>query len=379
MNQQLGLRILSQIMKWDDDRARREFDWLCMMARWKYDGYRDFLAGARFIECLASWLQQFETEERETAYDFIRNELVYIGTPEVQRLVELFYPRNVEHRISTIVATKLGIPKYRIWSNQAAVAEYNQLKRKTLFMALSDGARIDALRHANVGVLSNEQLVIATQVDTDKWKDMLKKLRKETQDPTAQFALVFLIDDFMGTGTSFLRKEEGKWKGKLIRFCDSICSLTDSMDGASPFENNAELCIHHYIASNNATILLQDRITEAKPEIEASKLFNDIHISFGITLPQDLPLDFDTAKNKGFLELINKYYDPIIRTEHTDVGGTTHMGLGYGGCALPLVLEHNTPNNSVALLWAETDGDEQPDGTKIPAMRPLFRRRQRHS
>lgn len=366
-------------MQWDDDRARREFDWLCMMARWKYDGYRDFLAGARFIECLASWLQQFETEERETAYNFIRNELVYIGTPEVQRLVELFYPRNVEHRISTIVATKLGIPKYRIWSNPTAVAEYNQLKRKTLFMALSDGARIDALRHANVGILSNEQLVIATQVDTDKWKDMLKKLRKETLDPTAQFALVFLIDDFMGTGTSFLRKEEGKWKGKLIRFCDSICSLTDSMDGASPFENNAELCIHHYIASNNATILLQDRITEAKPEIEASKLFNDIHISFGITLPQDLPLDFDTAKNKGFVELINKYYDPIIRTEHTDVGGTTHMGLGYGGCALPLVLEHNTPNNSVALLWAETDGGEQPDGTKIPAMRPLFRRRQRHS
>ena len=47
---------------------------------------------------------------------------------------------------------------------------------------------------------------------------------------------------------------------------------------------------------------------------------------------------------------------------------------GFGECGLPLVLDHNTPNNSLALLWAETPGD----GGKHP-MRPLFRRRQRHS
>ena len=39
----------------------------------------------------------------------------------------------------------------------------------------------------------------------------------------------------------------------------------------------------------------------------------------------------------------------------------------------PLVLEHNTPNNSVALLWAETAG-----GDTALAMRPLFRQRRRH-
>lgn len=379
MNQQLGLKILSQIMQWDDDRARREFDWLRLMARWKYDGYRDFLAGVRFIESLASWLQQFAPEERETAYRFVRNDLVYIGTQEMQRLVELFYPRIVEHRLSTIVATKLGIPKYQIWANPEAVAEFELLKRKTLFMALSDGARIDALRHANVGVLSNEQLVIATQVDTDKWKDMLKKLRRETNDQSALFSLVFIIDDFMGTGTSFLRNEENKWKGKLIRFSDSIRSAIESMDGVSPFDNDTQLCIHHYIASHNASIAVQERVSEAKPEIDISTIFQDIHISFGITLPQDLPVDTNVKQNEDFIKLTEKYYDPIIRTEHTDVGGVKHLGLGYGGCALPLVLEHNTPNNSVALLWAETDGGTQDDGSIIPAMRPLFRRRQRHS
>jgi hypothetical protein len=32
------------------------------------------------------------------------------------------------------------------------------------------------------------------------------------------------------------------------------------------------------------------------------------------------------------------------------VGGTDGR-LGFAGCALPLVLSHNTPNNAVYLLW----------------------------
>lgn len=42
------------------------------MARLKYDGYRDFQAGMRFIESLATWLRQFAPHERETAYAFVR-------------------------------------------------------------------------------------------------------------------------------------------------------------------------------------------------------------------------------------------------------------------------------------------------------------------
>ncbi len=63
-------------MNWSDDRAREEFRWLRLMARLKYDGYRDFQAGMRFIESLVTWLQQFKPAERETAYGFVRKTLV---------------------------------------------------------------------------------------------------------------------------------------------------------------------------------------------------------------------------------------------------------------------------------------------------------------
>ena len=46
-----------------------------------------------------------------------------------------------------------------------------------------------------------------------------------------------------------------------------------------------------------------------------------------------------------------KYYDPAAFDEHIEVGGTSTAQMGFAGCALPVVLSHNTPNNSVYMLW----------------------------
>ena len=381
MNQDLGLKILGQIMNWTDDRARDEFAWLKLMARLKYDGYRDFQAGMRFIESLATWLQQFKQHERETAYAFVRRSLVYIGPSEMHRLVEQFYPRTVRDHLVRMVATEHRIHPYRVLVDADARAATERLRRQTLFMGLSDGARIDTIRHANAGLLGNEQFVQGTQVDTEKWRDLLDNLREDLNDPSARFRIVYLVDDFTGSGTSFLRFDEeiAKWKGKLIRFKDSVQSARDDgLDDGTLFEEGWELCVHHYVASSLAAEAIQKRLdrlagTGVLPEDWARAT----HPSFGMVLPHDLPIDAVSGRHDDFIELTRTYYDPIIRTKHTDVGRVTHLGLGYGGCALPLVLEHNTPNNSVTLLWAETGGGVR-DGIPAPAMRPLFRRRQRH-
>lgn len=381
MNQDLGFNILSRILDWSDERARKEFEWLRLMARLKYDGYRDFQAGMRFIESLATWLQQFTKAERETAYRFLRSALVYIGPSEMQRLVEQFYPREVRDRLMRMIAARRSIPLYRLLADEEATDAVKRLRRQTLFMGLSDGARIDIVRHSNVDLLTNEQLVVATQVDTNKWKDLLDKLREDLKDNDVRFAMVYLIDDFMGTGTSLLsyNEEKQKWSGKLIRFKKSMEDAADSLQGDQLFEPEWHLCVHHYVGSAHATKAIQDRAEKAKATLEGSQWAKAIHFSFGTVLPDDLPIDKAAGRCDQFIDLTRKYYDPILRTRHTDVGGVTHLGLGYGGCALPLVLDHNTPNNAVALLWAETDGGVRDGGINAPAMRPLFRRRQRHA
>lgn len=381
MNEDLGLRVLSEIMQWSDDDARREFDWLRLMARLKYDGYRDFQAGMRFIESLATWLQQFKAqEERKTAYDFVRNALVYIGPSEMERLVEQLYPKTVRDRLVRMVAEERNIPPYRVYADEEARKAVERLRRQTLFMGLSDGARIDGLRHSNVGLLTNEQLVVSTQLDTEKWQDLLENLEEGLQEKDAKFKLVYLIDDFMGTGTSFLRYNEGKqkWSGKLAKFKESIELARKSLDGREIFADNWHLCIHHYVATHAASAVIKERASAAKTALQSVGWASEVHFSFGTILPESLPINAHGNGFQSFIELTKTYYDPAIRTKHTDVGGETHLGLGYGGCALPLILDHNTPNNSVALLWAETDGGKREGGADAPPMSPLFRRRQRH-
>ncbi|WP_454685351.1 phosphoribosyltransferase-like protein [Ancylobacter moscoviensis] len=378
MNQDLGLKILAEIMHWSDERAREEYRWLRLMARLKYDGYRDFQAGMRFFESLATWLQQFDRAERETAYAFVRSRLVYVGPIEMQKLVEQFYPKTMRERLVSTVAAQRGIPAFRVLGDEAARSNVDRLRRQTLVMGLSDGARIDGVRHSNVGLLTNEQLVLATQLDKEKWEDLLGNLREDLKDEQALFRLVYLVDDFAGTGTSFFRynEEKEKWSGKLWRFKESIEGARQVL-GSNPFDPNWELCVHHYIASSAAAQAIGERQELAKEALAGDSWAKAVHISFGTVLPADLPLGVVEGRDDAFINLTQTYYDPIIRTKHTDVGGVEHLGLGYGGCALPLVLDHNTPNNAVALLWAETAGGDR-DGVAAPAMRPLFRRRQRH-
>ncbi len=377
MNQELGLRILGQIMDWTDDQAREEFRWLRLMARLKYDGYRDFQAGMRFFESLATWLQQFKQDDRTTAYSFVRSLLVYVGPGEMQHLVEQFFPRVVHERLLGTVAESLDIPDYLVLANLDALAAVDRLRRQTLFLGLSDGARIDIVRHANVGLLTNEQLVVATQLDKDKWTDLLDNLRTDLNDPLAQFRLVYLIDDFAGTGTSLLRFNAGKdkWSGKLMRFKESLEAAATQLQD-SIVAPDWELCIHHYIATTRAAAAIRKQVADPSPAVAGWA--KDVHVSFGTVLPSDLPLNAVARRHEAFRALTRAYYDPALRTRHTDVGGAKHLGLGYGGCALPLVLDHNTPNNAVALLWAETSGGSL-NGTAAPEMRPLFRRRQRHA
>lgn len=365
MKRDLALYALGEVMQWDSNRATAEFAWLSVMSRMKYDGYRDFLAGSRFVENLVAWLQQFALEDREIAYQFIRQNLVYIGPAELQHLVELAYPETVQPRLLQAVAQKVGIPTWRIWAESEAIREYNRLLRRTLFLGLSDGARIDAFRRSNAGIVSNEQVVAAAQLSGDKWNDLLKDLRRELQDPQARFAFVFLLDDFTASGASLIRPKNGGWTGKLWRFWQEIAGIK-----LTHFEEDLTVCIHHYLATHRASTTISERyellMQQVAPELQISK----VEFSFGTILAENLPLD--ASRQEQFIELTQRYYDPAIMTESMQVGEGDGR-LGFDGCALPLILEHNTPNNSVALLWAETSGDKG-----AHAMRPLFRRRQRH-
>ncbi|AFL89327.1 hypothetical protein Terro_3096 [Terriglobus roseus DSM 18391] len=370
MNQDLGLRVLSQILGWDDDRAREEFSRLSILARYKYDSYRDFVAGARFIEKLAEWLQQFALEDRAAAYQFVHANLIYLTPSEINHLVELCFPERFQPALRAAAAIDLGIKPYAVWADSQSARAYARLLRSSLFIGLSDGARIDAFRRANAGVISNEQVLLALEISDEKWQQVLKDLRDDLDDPEAKFQMVFLIDDFAGTGSTLIRFDKDQWKGRLEKLWKNI---KDKLD--THFTSEWRLHIHHYLATEQAQRHMLQSEQKRRSSEDGNSWLPAINFSFGTILGDDLSISPST--HAEFWRLMQNHYNSSIQTKHTDVGGAENIANGYGGCGLPLVLEHNTPNNSVALLWAECDATDKE--SPAPAMRPLFRRRQRHS
>ena len=101
-----------------------------------------------------------------------------------------------------------------------------------------------------------------------------------------------------------------------------------------------------YVASEQARAYIAPAIADlgfAKGTVE----FEVVH-----QLDPTTRLDDDDDAEMLALAHQARYYDPDVDDEHGKVGGTTKQ-LGFADGRLPLVLSHNTPNNSMYLLWAE--------------------------
>lgn len=240
-----------------------------------------------------------------------------------------------------------------------------------MFVGLSDGSRIDILRRANSRRLSTEQVVPMLNIDIGKWEDLSEKLTKEC--PNAKFERVVLIDDFTASGTTFIREKDGVWKGKLHTFNKMVRDAQKQLGDAFPIAQRFHLHVHHYVSSFQARTALQERIDDARARWSEA-WFDEVTITEGLLLPETLKLT--PEQDAEMLDLCDRYYDNALYMrlkKHCDEAGQSDMRLGYANCALPIVLDHNTPNNSIPLLWAETIG-----GDGIHPMRPLFHRRDRH-
>lgn len=324
------------------------------MAKFKYDGYKQFSPGMRFIERFALWLNQFkDTSDRKVALDFVKNHLVYISAPEMDLLVSSCYPDVIKPILFKKVSNQLGIPEYRVnaISNDP---KFRSLLRQSLFCGLSDGARIEIFRRSNTGVLSHEQIYQtyelsakrASKMQEELAADQKKNLGRDPNSDEDKFKVLFLLDDFSASGTSYLKYSttENKLKGKINALYESIYTKDDLKD---VFDlENLEVHIVLYLCTEQAKKAIEENFQKLK-EAYSLKIIPDLHIVH--LIPDSYKISAE--KNKEIIDLCHKdiYYDGgNLEDEHT--GGK--VKLGFSECALPVILYHNCPNNSLSILWA---------------------------
>jgi hypothetical protein len=366
MRDTLAEKLLVRVMGWDRDKVKAEVPLVLAMASYKFDEYQQFSPGMRFVESLARWLRQFgRAEDRDAAYEFVKERLIFCSSAEMRHFVEMAYPDHIRPLLLARAAREMGQDGRRV-GRVAGGETFRVLQRRCLFLGLSDGARIDQFRRSNPE-LSHEQIWQTHELADERALELLGKLDEGVSAirgaaaSGTKFSTVVLLDDFSASGRSYyMPKEDGTIGGKIAKFYRKLVD-PDNRISALVDREQLELVILLYVATEGALGHLEDC---------SERLWGQAKIPWTINVVQKLPEGLSLSPGDGgaFARVIDGHYDHSVHDPHMQKGGTPDSRYGFAACGLPLVLHHNTPSNSVALLWSYEDR----------SVRGLFPRIRRH-
>lgn len=355
MRDALAERLLANVMQWTPADVAEQRPKLQALAAFKYDEYQQFSPGMRFVESLALWLQQFATlDERKTAYEFVLGRLIFLSHAEMAHFAAIAYPDVIRPVFIEQAANDATLPPFRV-SQVLATNAFKQLEAASLFFGLSDGARIDLFRRSNKE-LSHEQIFTAYELSDDKVNEIRAWLEKRGHNDVAP--AVVLLDDFSASGTSCLTADDHRAKGKVAKFIDRIQS-SEAWKSVVSFPRT-RLVIVLYVATEQA-------LANIYAGVDALRRSHGIDATVLAVQRIAIDVSIKASDSDPMIAVIEKYYDASVEDEHTKKGGSD-LKYGFAAGGLPLVLHHNTPNNSIFLLWVE----------RSETVRPLFPRVSRH-
>lgn len=327
---------------------------LQMLAAQKYDGYEGYKPGVKFLENLSAWLAQFpDLNDRRVALRFVLDDLVFVSRAELDHLIQTVYPDVIRPMVVREAAARLGTSRFAVGQIVTSPI-FDEIQRKLLVLGLSDGARIDRLRRSSPG-LSHEQIYLVLDPGDDAIREAVVNLRGRLGDEDAQFEHVLLVDDFYGSGTTLLRENmqpPPEYKGRLWKAHETLTRWTE----VGLLSGDHRVSILVYIASSTAIEHVGSMLAAASLEWEVIPI---------LRLPPSLKVE-----RPELVALCEWHYDDVLVDRHKP----KRAPLGFGEAALPLVLYHNAPNNSISLLWADTTDREESELKR----RALFPRYERH-
>ncbi len=151
------------------------------------------------------------------------------------------------------------------------------------------------------------------------------------------------MDDFSGSGNTYIRYDanERKFKGKIKKIYERI------YEGDLINPDYYEVSLLLYVATRQAI----DHIEYWSERFTNEKGYKPLRVQ--VLHPIEKYSSLSVLRDASIIEIAkqDRYYDERASDEHIKIGGTDDAKLGFAACALPLILSHNTPNNSIYALW----------------------------
>jgi len=347
-----------------------------VLAEYKYDEYQQFAPGHRFMESLVLWLSRIPPAQRVAALKLVRERLIFFSRADIFHFTKMAFPFKIRPMLLEWEARRHNIPMHR-WVHFSRSASFELAVRRTLFLGLSDGAHLDDFRRQ--GGLHNDQVHASYHLPEARAAEMVNKLGEHIEkrrgtiegEPygvslTPTFNRIVLVDDFTASGTSYIRKKDGGgWSGKIHTFLETL----DAVEVPLVDWRELKSALLFYVATDRAKDHIGENLAQLNQE-RAQKGLATFEPEFQVVQPlsDDIAL---TPENAGDLRALIDGYDVegTYDTSMSKGGPPDHQRWGFARCGLPVVLYHNSPNNSVAPLWMYRDRKY-----KMPGLFPRIRR-----
>lgn len=281
---------------------------LDVLAEAKFDAYERYPPLTGFWETLIEWLRQADPGDRMGMLRWLSRNLLFVSRDQVHSLLRVFADEWLVTR-SMELARRHG-------------CDVETELAGTAVCALSDGVPLGTVRRL-VPRLTHRQFFS----DPALLNGLVRTLRH-----------LVLIDDFSGTGKSLAHATtDGAPFGRV----PDACRILRELEAAKP--RGAVVSVVLLMASTAAV----QHLNAMLPALGCS-----LHVMQVLDSCPDAEMQSWSQRYLGLSP------DPAVKT---------HVNAGYRMGDLPVVLSHNTPNDSYALLWAAQDTGDR-------AWRPLFPR-----
>jgi hypothetical protein len=291
------------------------------LATLKFDRYEQYPPLTTFADALLAWLRQAAAADRAAMLTWLHHNLVFISPEQMRSLVQAFADDWLVTATMQLAATAQlagsGGEDRNGGSRQAAVEQH---LRGTAVCALSDGVPLAALRRAT-RYLSHDQF----------WTDIRSLLVSRPR-----LRHVVLVDDFSGTGKSLaFRTDDGSCVGRIGNLHEALRDWPAG-PGGDACPGDAGL---GDVATPAVSLVLLIATADALEHLAGLLA----PWGYGVHALQVISAPPVTAEAEWSARYLGITPDPTAKT---------HINAGYRGGNLPLVLHHNTPNDSYALLWS---------------------------
>ena len=176
-----------------------------------------------------------------------------------------------------------------------------------------------------------------------------------------------------------------KFKGKLSKIIDELYATNiEPAEEEKKEGKKEELHLSYLLDANQpeihidilfcmATQKAEDNIRKSLDDFLEKRSYGKIKYHIHVVQKLDESLSRDITGDPDLMRVLEKpkYLHQNLKDDTAyKVGSVNRPYLGFDECALPVVLSHNTPNNSLPILWQDTDDEKQFKG--------LFPRISRH-